>query len=200
MRPIPTSGETNVTVLDQAGPVLRRLARELPNEYNRALRHLGYVLQREIKTGMRSGAPAGQSWPETSQATAALRRLHRAGARRQRVAGGKLKNLIRYRHDKNRRRVDIGWIDDRKVRRLAWRFQEGATQVTTHRQRRLYGKAKLPVGAEIVTPPRPAIAPIYEKMQPQMESIMLKRIDGYINNTTKHTPATVRRSRGRMNL
>jgi hypothetical protein len=211
MRPTPTSvGDTNVTVLDQAGPVLARMARELPNEYNRALRHLGYVMQQEIKAGMRSGAPAGKPWPAPSKATAAIRRMLRggggtggavgAGVRAQRIAGGKLKNLIRYKHNKDRRRVDIGWIDDRKVRRLAWLFQEGQDQTTTWKQRRLYRRAKLKVGSSIKIPSRQAISPIHEKMRPEMESIMLKRIDSYINKTTKYTPATVRRSRGRMNL
>lgn len=60
-------GGTLVRVEDQAGPMLRQLARDFPNEYRRALGRVGYHLQQEARTAMQTGGTSiGEEWPDRS--------------------------------------------------------------------------------------------------------------------------------------
>ncbi|WP_027185148.1 hypothetical protein [Desulfovibrio inopinatus] len=56
----------SVNVIDYTTPYLQHLAEVLPNETSRALRHVAWRLQKEIKEGIAAGAPGGETWQPLS--------------------------------------------------------------------------------------------------------------------------------------
>ena len=173
---------TGVTIIDRAGPYMELLARTMPAEFNRAIRHIGFWLRGQIKAGMRTGAPGGIPWKETSRVTRIMRRVR--GSRQYTRPGGRLAQLVRYKHDKSGMAVHIGWIDKR-VSRLAYSFQEGGEQRATHKQRRLYYAlgtdfGYLLLGKTIKTPARQAIGPVYNLHRAEIPVRMEQRIQQYM--------------------
>ncbi|MGE4554466.1 MAG: hypothetical protein AB7D57_15245, partial [Desulfovibrionaceae bacterium] len=128
---------TIIGVEDSAGPYLDRLARELPDEFDRALRHVGWWLRGEIKQAMDDGGRPYATWTGLSELQGSHRldlALERGGFIRRGLLDerpfGHLSAAIGYRFEKSQRRVLVGWLS-RKAAGYAARLQQGFTTRVT---------------------------------------------------------------------
>lgn len=167
-----------VKINDEATPFLKRAAGQLPREFDRALKSVGWWLRGEIKEGIKSGAPGGQPYKPYSSITTSKKFDRRKGIWRRgpHQPMGRLYSAVQYRFYKDSRRVIVGWIT-RSAERLGTIQETGKTMAITPRMRRYFWASGFPLSAgktHIYIPKRPTIGPEYIENAP--------KIPGYIEN------------------
>lgn len=184
-----------VKINDEATPFLKRVANQLPNEFDRALKSTGWWLRGEIREGIAQGAPGGQPYKPFSglptklaRETSHYRRAVKAGRDTSRIRRfqkikrgdrrplGRLGPAVRYRYYQDSRRVVIGWISP-SAEKLGTLHEKGGQVAITPKMRRMFFAAGIGLSAgktHIYIPRRPTIGPEYIENAP--------KIPGYIEN------------------
>ena len=93
-----------ITITDTATPYLNFIAETKPDWMRKALKSTGWMMQKEIKQGIRSGAPGGRRYPNfmaparraafESAFGAKLRKAYQSGGRAEREAWGLIWVLV----------------------------------------------------------------------------------------------------------
>lgn len=190
----------NTTISDETAPFLRELERTFPEEYRKALKSVGWELQKATKKALRYRDPPGTSWQNRSGATKTFRRAGRArGAKYNNlnVMGGNLLNLIRYRMKgdgvNGRMRVHIGWLN-KEVAKFGWAFQHGgSTTVTRQMQKKFWAVGRSQgtnlrapkLGSQIEQPERPLIKPVFDYYRNDIPIWIEKKIDKHLQKTAQ---------------
>ena len=210
---------TLVRIDDQAAPALARLYRQFPVAFLRFLSWLGAEIRGEIQRAMENDGPEGQAWPERARMTRlsrmgilkqgrAAKRLDRwtrskklsrsvfdpdAGGRASRNTFGRLKGAVRYRLDRGRTVLQIGWLNASAARAgravatgsrgTARQFQFHGRQPVTPQMRKAFWAAGVPLAADtrfIGQEERPLIKPVYDQYAPRILPLAEARIAFYL--------------------
>lgn len=174
-----------VEIKDESGPYLRHLADTFPREFNRALRHIGWWMRKEIQDAVYRGGPASARWPRLSQIHAG-RALDDAkfemgrGKRKPPATHpyGRLVHAIGYRHNPAGMSVRIGWLS-RSAAQQASKLQKGERIQVTEKMRRFYWAAGVPLSsstAQINVPARELISPMHREKRLEIQQRIEKRI------------------------
>lgn len=204
---------SGVSVHDEATPFLRYLAAAFPNEFNRALRHVGWYLRGRIQQGIKSHSPGGRRFKDTSDVQKyrmldEMRGRHKLfSIKTQRQLGwkrmknrvikgsddelgsvfGRLLGAVVFRHDKASMRMEIGWVSSSAMQ-LARKLQGGGRMPITARQRRFYWAGGIPLSKDKLffeLPARPVIAPVYDaEAGPKMARRIEERVRMILNGAT----------------
>ena len=176
---------TMIRINDEAQPYLAHLARTFPNEFNRALRHVGWWLHRELKEACYKGGSPGQHWPELSLVQKGRWFEYASGRRNIRSltpwAFGRLVYAIGYKHEPEKQRVRIGWLSKSAARRAA-ELQQGFETKITPKMRRFWWALDAPLSKKTTlrTPARPLIEPMFKAKEHEIKERIEKRILGYL--------------------
>lgn len=173
---------------DNATPWLESTLRHFPQFDQRAMKSLGWMLAKEMKAGIKSGAPGGSRYKPLSG-------IKRRGNGRQRAitsgkAGrflGKLARAIGYQYKDNDGSLIVGWLS-RSAAALGTRIQGGETITVTPKMRAFWAAAGrknvFPLSKdtkEINVPARPTIEPLKKALTPKMSGYYCSKIDEYLN-------------------
>lgn len=175
------------TVEDFATPWVEDVIRTFPDFRRKALKSTGWMIQKEIKAGIKSGAPGGKRYrPLVGIKRGKLRGIRVMKKGKPGKPLGRLRLAIGYQY-KDDGSVVVGWLSRSAV---LWgsRQEKGYRRRVTSRMRHLWwvsgrtqkGKIRkkgvfLSHGKnEIETPARPTIGP--------MRQILVPRIPGYFND------------------
>ena len=164
---------------------MRHLADTFPGEFNRALRHIGWWLRKEMQDAVYRGGPASARWPRLSQIHA-MRTIDDAKAEQGRGKRkppathpfGRLVHAIGYRHDRAGMSVRIGWLS-RSAAQQAQKIQKGERIRVTDRMRRFFWAAGVPLSShtrEMVAPARNLIGPVYQEKRFEIQKRIEERI------------------------
>jgi len=203
---------TMIRINDEAQPYLAYLARTFPKEFNRALRHVGWWLHKELKEACLQGGPPGHRWPalslmqrgrwfenyktETmreivSDATGDERKALAKSLRRMRSLTpwpfGELVRAIGYKHEPEKQRVRIGWLSKAAARRGA-ELQKGFETAVTPKMRRFWWAADAPLAKEtriLRTPARPLFEPMFRAKEREIHERIENRIRMYLKTAKR---------------
>jgi len=185
----------SVTVEDEATPWLQWAMTEFPDFRRKALKSLGWYMQKEIKKGIKSRAPGGRAYAPFLPAKV-RRKLDEAfdkkGKRSYAPLGG-LAKAVGYQY-KSSGDVVVGWLSESAVR-LGTKQEKGAKVRITGKMRRAYLAAGIgikPGRKEVVIPARPTIEPMSDVLVPKAAGYVEGKIWGYL---TKGSPINVPKSR-----
>jgi len=183
---------------DPLTPFLQRVISEKPQWIASALKSAGFWSQKQIKAGIKSGAPGGR--PYTTLMPAHMRRrLEMAfgnDARRSYKPMGKLANAVGYDKTKaNQGIVTVGWLSQSAVR-IGTKQEKGFFTQVTDKLRGAFMLAGIyfPQNkTQIAVPARQT----YEPMKPVIargapKQVELKLIN-YLQGATKRSQATSKR-------
>lgn len=178
--------DVEAVVIDTASPFLEEMARNLPREFDRALKSAGWWISREGKQGIRAGAPGGQHYAPFSR----LVRDYEKGGRYSKIERdrrlhplGQLANAFGYQFRKAKRQVVIGWLSASAMS-LAAIHEAGKIKVVTPKMRRLFAVSGFTMAAgkdQIIVPKRSTIPPLYRKFAPLVPEYIEMKIWGYVN-------------------
>lgn len=176
-----------IRILDTATPWLARIAEENPKYCRWALKSTGWMMQREIKKGIKAKAPGGRSY--TPGMAAKRRRALDQGMGRQTFRTyrpmGQLLQATGY--DKGGIQQDgsgsvvVGWLSE-SAQWLGERQEEGFTQTITPKMRRMFWAAGIPLAKdtqEIKIPERRTYDPMYQVLEPIIPEYFSQKIYEY---------------------
>ncbi|MCF4150221.1 hypothetical protein L2W58_00160 [Dethiosulfovibrio sp. F2B] len=189
---------------DMATPWVEDVIREFPEFRRRALKSVGWMMQKEIKKGIESGAPGGRRYAPLSgvargvKAKSKLRVMKKKKVRSGPL--GKLRKAVGYQY-KDDGSLTVGWLSKSAVY-LGSMQEKGRRLPVTEKMRRFWwsgARAKkwpkvLKKGVrlrketrEIILPARPTIGPMREVLVPRIPGYFVKKIDGYMEDDMKRS-------------
>lgn len=160
-----------IQIIDNATPWLRNMAQNAPAWERKALKSAGWMMQKEIKAGMKSGAPGGRKYAETMPA-AKRRKLENAlgnKAKRNYPIMGKLVKAIGYKY-RNDQTLHVGWLSA-SAANIGGKMEKGFQRNISDNMRRAFGAAKIPLSRgknRIVIPARPTMGPMQTVLAPKV--------------------------------
>ena len=167
-----------IDVTDEIQPLLDYMAANSKKSIRSAAKSLGYYMQKEIKEGVKSGAPGGSVFVE--------RRPFEVRSRLGSAAKtwyGRMLRAIGYQYDDGLLR--IGWTS-RTAAMYGRKQEEGyITRVTTAVRER-YRQANVPLGkkkTQIKLPARPIFEPMGEELQPQIAPYVQMKLNDYADQS-----------------
>lgn len=185
--------EIGVETVDYATPFLKQMAKENQDRIRKALKSAGWWAQREIKKGIRSGAPGGQPYA-AFMPPKLRRRLEKAGGNnfwKSKPPLGKLANAVGYEYKNNS--VVIGWLSLSAVY-LGTKVEKGYTKEITEKMRRFFFKANVPLSNKpiMVIPARPTYGIMRTVLAPQTAGYIEDKLLSYL---AKGNPNPVKKNR-----
>ncbi len=170
--------EAGVEIKDESAPYLNHLAKTFPHELNRALRHIGWWMRKEMQDAVYRGGPASARWPRLSQIHAS-RTIDDAKGRFKAPAThpyGRLIRALGYRHDAAAMSVRIGWLS-RAAAQQAEKLQQGERVQVTEKMRRFFWAAGVPLTTSTINvPARPLIEPMFFEKRREIHARIEKRV------------------------
>ncbi len=197
--------ELSISWDDLASPWIEKAIRTFPTYRRSALKSLGWMMQKEIKAGIQSGAPGGKTYTPLSDVgkkRTGERPTLRKGEPRKRVLG-KLRNAIGYQYRDGA--LVVGWLSRTAVYMGSIHEQGKAIPATEKMRRfwwasrgknrgfRYYGVSHTKIIAlrrgtrKIVIPARPTIGPMRAALIPRMGPYIKDKVVGYLTKDMERT-------------
>lgn len=173
------SSGLRIAVTDEASSWLTWAAGEFPALTARALKSVGWMMSREIKAGIKSGAPGGARFADFMNRS----RRRKLGKKVPNAPLGKLGRAIGYQYREDEGAVYVGWLSA-SAAALGYKLQNGFTGRVSPKMRRFFfhrglGMAK---NATIDIPPRPTIDPMFKQLEPQIPKYLEGKLWEYLQN------------------
>jgi hypothetical protein len=167
-----------VIVEDHAAPWLKWAMAKFPDYQRKALKSAGWYGQKEIKAGIRSGAPGGQKYKERMSAKKRAKLERRKSTKFPWL--GKLVQAIGYQYLEAQGAVVIGWLSNSAIR-LGQKHEGGASRIVTPDIRRRYFAAGIGISKKVIqVPKRPTIEPMAAELAPKWAPYIEEKIRSYI--------------------
>lgn len=186
-----------ITITDTATPYLEFIAKTKPDWTRKAMKSVGWMMQKEIKAGIKSGSPGGHKYanfmPPTMRAQfeaafgAKVRRAYQDGgkAHKETTVGytplGKMFRAVGYQYDARSQSVKVGWLSS-SAKRLGEQIEGGYTkQITEPMRRTLFaGGFQLAKGkTSFRIKPRKTFGPMKTALQPKLVPYLESKIGEY---------------------
>jgi hypothetical protein len=168
-----------IEVTDEASSWLKWAREEFPGLTARALKSVGWMMQKRVKEGIRSGAPGGRTYAAFMNRG----RRRKLGKTVSRIPFGKLVRAVGYQYRAEERAVYVGWLSASSAA-LGYKLQAGFTGRVTPKMRRLFfyrglGMAK---NATIDIPARPTIDPMFRELEPEIPKYIENKLWEYLQS------------------
>ena len=187
--------DQELTIIDAATPFLQYMAQTKPDWMRKAMKSAGWMIQKEIKVGIRSGSPGGQAYAQFMPPDM-RRKLEKAfgnRGKRKYVPLGKLANAVGYQYDQSKQSVKIGWLSGSAVK-LGEKIESGSEKTITPKMRDYFFVSGVPLSAKekLVIPARKTYGPMERQVQPKVAGYVEDKIFEYMQKGTPG-PSTTRR-------
>ena len=166
-----------IDVTDEIQPLLERMAGYSRKNLKSAAKSLGWFLQREIKEGVRSGMPGGDSFAQRRPYEVRKALGFEKGAARSWY--GRMVNAIAYQY--NEQKVLVGWAS-KTSSAYAEKQEFGFVTTVTEQIRKRFAKAGYPLRkstTELILPERPIFEPMAGELQSQIAPYVQNKLNGY---------------------
>ena len=182
-------------VKDTASPLIARLLQEKPAWIRKALKSAGYIMMRDIQSGMNSGAPGGQAYPKFFNYK--IRRAFESAASHMRTNRkykplGKLDRSIKYRYfgeaaGGGKAYVLVGFTSASGVK-LGRMMEDGFQRTVTEKMAGAFNEAfkklgyptRMRPGKTINVPARKTIGPMRQAMSPWVTQFIESKLEQYM--------------------
>lgn len=192
--------EQELTIIDAATPFLQYMAQTKPDWMRKAMKSAGWMVQKEIKAGIKSASPNGRAYAKfmPSKMRSKLEKAFGNRGKRNYIPFGKLANAIGYQYDQSIQTVKVGWLSKSAVK-IGEKLESGYKRVITRKMRDYFFMSGVPLSSknEMVIPARKTYGPMKEKVEPKIASYVENKILEYMQKGTPGPSTTRRRYRVR---
>lgn len=208
-----------IVIQDNATPFLRYMIAMNPQWMDKALKSLGYYMQKQIKSGIKAKSPGGQEFASfmdprvraqlegrTDRPMVDIISHHQKGWKRKYAkdaAGksiiyppfGKLQKAIGYQYDADAMKLTVGYLSKSAVR-MGTMMENGYTKPVTDAVRKFFWSHGVPISPSKTTikvPPRPVMEPMRKVLMPQMVPYLESKLVSYWAGNTSFSPSATRK-------
>lgn len=169
-----------IDITDEIGPLLERMAAHTKPFIGRAAKSLGYMMQKEIKEGIKSGAPGGDRFESriAHKVRAAVQ-----GGKAARTWYGRMRQAIGYQYEDGT--LKIGWTS-RTAAAYGEKQEFGYRTEVTKAIRKRWGEAGYPLTKDKKTmdlPERPIFEPMAGELGPKIGPFFEEKIRSYVEES-----------------
>lgn len=185
-----------IAVFDEATNFLNNLARKYPVFWQRSLKSLGWMVQKEIKAGIQSGAPGGQAYEKKLPVhkRQILDKIFHNQVQQRYPLFGKLRKAVGY--DKSRvaqGQITVGWLSNSAVY-FGSKMEKGTFYTITRKMRAAFRYGGLKVNKEeIVIPKRETFRPMKRILEPKAVPYLAEKMAAFINDPSLRGSASSNR-------
>lgn len=177
----------SVEIVDDADEFLKFYSEKFPDLIRKAAKSAGYFIQKQIKEGIKSGAPGGEKYKNLFPEPFRSRLDGFANGDKKPL--GNLVNAISYTVKKNKgiMNISIGWKSP-TAERYGLIQEKGLLRPFTARLRSEFIQAGLHPKIDkenVIIPARPTYGPMFKVLEPQISPYMKKKIDQYLFTENK---------------
>ena len=175
---------------DSAAPWLEGALRNWPQYDKRALKSVGWMLSKEMKAGIKSGAPGGKAY----QALSGLRKVksyeeHVLKRRKPGTFLGKMARAIGYEYRETDGSLYVGWLS-KSAARFGTMLQGGQKETVSPKMRAFFAASGVFLKkstSAIELPARPTIEPLRVQLTPQIGPYYVEKIGSYLDKEITKT-------------
>lgn len=173
-----------IKIIDNATPWLKGMAAGAPEWKRKALKSAGWMMQKEIKAGIRSGAPGGRRYTKGLPADKRkmLEKMLGNKGKSKYPMMGRLVNAVGYQYKDGR--VVVGWLSASAVN-IGTKQELGLIRQVTDNMRYAFWAAGIPISRDrstIAIPARPTFAPMRTVLEPKVMPWVEAKIIEYANS------------------
>lgn len=185
-----------IAVFDDVTGYLQGLAKNFPVFWQRSLKSLGWMMQKEIKAGIQSGAPGGQSYDKKMPVAKRqlLDTIFRNQVQQRYPLFGKLRTAVGYDKSKvNQGYVTVGWLS-RSAVYFGSKMEKGDFYFVSRKMRAAFRIGGLKIKKdEIVIPKRETFGPMRRVLAPKVAPYLTDKMAAFINDPKLRGEASSRR-------
>lgn len=175
--------ELDIVIFDTATPYLKAMVESKPQWLRKAMKSAGWWMQKEIKAGIRSGAPGGVRYARFMPPgiRSKIERVFGNSGKKNYVPLGKLSNAVGYQYNPAESSVSVGWLSKSAVK-LGDKIEAGITRNITQKMRNYFFMAGVPLSskAAMVIPARKTYEPMRNMLEPKVSSYLEDKIFNYM--------------------
>lgn len=177
-----------VIIKDDFSPWLQGVMDNAPTWKRKALKSLGWFMQKQIKEGIKSGAPGGQAYPKTIPlyVRQKLDKLFGNRLKNSYPILGRMAQAVGYQYKQTGDSVETGWLSE-SAANIGSIAEGGGERTVTDDMRYAFWAAGVPIGRSkdrIIIPARPTFGPMYRVLDPQLEPYMAGKIFQFMDEGT----------------
>jgi hypothetical protein len=189
--------ESGVYIIDSATPFLKGMAETKPEWMRRAQKSLGYMMQQEIKKGIRSGSPGGKKYkpPMPPEKRQMLERMLGGDGKKNYPILGRLVNAVGYQYKPAEISITVGWLSASAVN-IGTKQEKGFERSLTDNMRYAFWAAGVPISRNhdiLRIPARPTFDPMAAYLEPKITPHLEEKITSYADGF--NPPPTTNRKR-----
>lgn len=195
---------------DNATPYLQYMIQAGPEQVSKAMKSLGWYMQKEIKAAIKTQSPAGTKWKQfmdpriraqlegkSARPMLSVLANHEKGWRRKYAQNdegksvryqpfGKLQRAIGYQFDKKSQTLMVGYLSASALK-LGTMMEEGFTKDVTEQMQKFFYAHGVPIKKEqIKVSARPLMAPMKKKLLPEAVPYIEGKLQEYFDNNSMH--------------
>jgi len=171
-----------IDISDGATPFLQDMIKNKPVWTRKAMQSTGLFVRKEIKDGIKSGAPGGVRYAKFMPSEMRAK-LEKSGKKKYGPLG-KLANAVRSKYDPSNLSVSIGWLSKSAIKR-GDKIESGATRPITQKMRDYFKARNVPLSAKpnMIIPARKTFDPMRNKLESKIGPMVEDKIWDYINKS-----------------
>ena len=171
-----------VDISDRATPFLQDMIKNKPIWVKKAMQSTGLYVRKEIKEGIKSGAPGGVRYAKFMPAEMRAK-LEKTGKKTFGTLG-KMASAVRSKYDPSNLSVSVGWLSRSAIKR-GEKIESGQVRPITQKMRDYFKSRNVPLSAKpaMVIPARKTFDPMQNKLEPKIVPMVEDKIFEYINKS-----------------
>lgn len=188
--------DLEITINDSATAFFKYMADTKPEWMRKSMKSAGWWMQKEIKKGIRSGAPGGVRYKPfmPSGMRSNLEKTFGNGGKKTYAPLGKLSNAVGYQYKPEESAVVVGWLS-RSAVKLGEKIESGFERIITQKMRNYFFVAGVPLSqkSSMIVAARKTYEPMRNMLEPKTSIYVEDKLYDYMNQAPQKQGTSSRR-------
>jgi len=171
-----------INISNGATPFLQDMIKNQPIWTRKAMQSTGLFVRKEIKDGIKSGAPGGVRYAKFMPAEMRAK-LEKTGKKKFSTLG-KMASAVRSKYDPSNLSVSVGWLSRSAIKR-GEKIESGQVRPITQKMRDYFKSRNVPLSAKpaMIIPARRTFEPMRNALEGKIGKMVEDKVWDYINKS-----------------
>lgn len=171
-----------IDISDGATPFLQDMIKNQPVWTRKAMQATGLFVRKEIKEGIKSGAPGGVRYAKFMPAEMRAK-LENSGKKKFSTLG-KMASAVRSKYDPGSLSVSVGWLSKSAIK-SGEKIESGQVRPITQKMRDFFKSRNVPLSSKtaMIIPARKTFEPMRNALESKIGQMVEDKVFEYINKS-----------------